>query len=190
MNMIPKWLSTFVQKGIHTPDDLLNFMQCIQYGWVDSEKVRKFDKSVGDDTEFNERYRLMRPYEVYKKRVGVCQDQAIFEWYVLSHLGIPCEVVFLQQFYTSTHTFLVYKEEEKLYWFENSFQVCRGIHGPFSSIYDIVERVYQSMETYEHSGSGYDWCIQNPRKLIKKKLTIQEYLNVSGYDPKNGWKEE
>jgi hypothetical protein len=82
----------------------------------------------------------------------------------------------------ATHTFLVYKEKDSFFYFENSFHQYRGIWGPFSSVAPIVEKVYQQMEDKRPCGKGYKWAENDPQKLLRGDIDIVEYLLISGYD--------
>jgi hypothetical protein len=80
--------------GIGSPRDLLVWMEGVTYGWLDGGRVR--EDFGEDDKDFTERYRLLPPNVVYTRKVGVCQDQALFEWDVLQGLGYECHIIFVQ----------------------------------------------------------------------------------------------
>ena len=55
--------------------DLMNFLENIEYGWVD------IDKNIYINTEkgFKKKYVLQKPEEVIENKVGVCYDQVELE---------------------------------------------------------------------------------------------------------------
>ena len=76
-------LDNYIKRNIKTDIDLLKFMDSIDYGYFANGKSYK-----GNDLEDDfDSYHLMNPLEVFKYRIGVCQDQALFEYYVLNKLG-------------------------------------------------------------------------------------------------------
>ena len=118
-------------EDIKTPEELLSFMDQINYGFVDQ------DNKVYLDEEFEEhvfnKWRLSSPERLLKVKYGHCFDQVEFEreWftkhnykfktYYMMYL-LPYENPF------STHTFLVYEANNKYYLFEHSDYFNRGIH--------------------------------------------------------------
>lgn len=172
-----------LESTLRDPENLLGWMSAkLTYGWWDGKRGE-----VREDfgAEFAQRYRLMTPEEVFSRRCGVCQDQAIFEAAIFRKMTDwpECRLVFVQQFYGSTHTFLVYDGPDGLYHFENSFWRMRGIHGPFRSVEDIAERVYGKMDAMRRRARGYRWqLVPEERFAGRTDVGIYEYLAVCGYD--------
>jgi len=164
---------------VHTPEDLLEWMECIDYGWMDSDHKKR--KGDFDENDFWDNYSMLLPNEVLEYKVGVCWDQTIFEAYVFKKLfDFETKTIFIQQYKVGTHTFLIYKKNDKWYHFENSFHKYRGIHGPYGSIEDIVEDVYDAMEK-EDSGTGYEW-IEMDIKDFTRKLSSKEFMDNCNYN--------
>lgn len=164
--------------GIVSPESLLDFMADFRYGWVFNHK-----RYQPTPTNFTDHYRLMQPEEVLRYKTGVCQDQALFEYDVLAGLGIECRLYFVQQFFTSTHTYCIFKRDNMWYHFENSFARYRGITGPYAKPELISKQVYRNMEEYQRGGKGYLVNMINPSDLLGKyDIDISEFLIICGYD--------
>ena len=135
-------LDKFIDMKIHTPEDLLAWMNSnISYGFVDvhGKKYTDFD----GETFYNP-FRLQSPKQFFENKLGVCWDNVEFVRYVFSRLGITHDTVYLEKdnIEQSTHTFVLYKgEDDKIYHFENAFYKYRGIHGPFNKVEDAISSV-------------------------------------------------
>lgn len=91
-------------------------------------------------------------------------------------------MIFIQQYNIRTHTFLIFKKDNKWYHFEHSFTPYKGIHGPYDKVKDIVEAVYKKMEDFDGGEDlGYNWIVMNP-KDFQKKLSCKEFMDLCNYD--------
>lgn len=121
-------------------EHLSTIMRPIRYGYLhkSGKKIISYDF---DEEEFWYGYKLQTPQEVIDNKLGVCWDQVEFERAYCEKHEIPCNTYFsISGRNGGTHTFLVFKtEDNKLYYFENSWQRFRGIHGPFTSVKDIFK---------------------------------------------------
>lgn len=162
---------------IETPQQLLPYMKDFKYGWIYKGKFYSDATNMSDKI-----YRIMQPEEVFRYKCGTCIDQSLFEYYILNNIGYECKVFSVQQYYTSQHVFLTYKDNNRLYYFENSFAPYRGIHGPFSSYNQIGRLVYKEMEMYEKGGKGYNFVEINANSILGKNMGIMEFLNIAGFE--------
>ena len=104
-------LDKFIDMKIHTPEDLLAWMNCnISYGFVDvhGKKYTDFDGET-----FYNLFKLQSPKQFFENKLGVCWDNVEFVRYVFSRLGITHDTVYLKKdnIEQSTHTFVLYKEK-------------------------------------------------------------------------------
>lgn len=132
---------------IKTPKELLEFMNDIEYAWMD--KKGKFHTEM--IPEMYETYSLMTPDEVLKYKKGICVVQSEFErdWFEKNNYEHKVMVIQIElKDQTPGHAFLIYKENNKYYWFENAWESERGIHqyNSFKElITDVKERfIYQN----------------------------------------------
>ena len=149
---------------ITNPDELSKWMSTnIQYGFTDKHGTIYTEDTDYDD--FDSKYRLQSPKQMLASKVGVCWDQVEFERHFFTRLGIPYKTFYVEQInrMSVTHTFLVYTEGRKLVWFENSFEICRGMNGPYDSINDIIDDVHRQM-LKKNSDSGFSaYFMEKPR---------------------------
>lgn len=112
---------------IKTPEDLLKFMNQIDYEWMD--KNGNFHKDIVP--EMYENYSFMSPCEVLKYKKGICVDQTEFERDWFSKNGYEHKVMNIQidlENESPGHAFLIYTDNGKYYWFENAWYDEKGIH--------------------------------------------------------------
>ena len=140
-----KTVDELVEK-VKTPQELLDYMsRYIKYSYASEEKVCPFyDKNF--DKDFDKEYLLQSPEQLLNSQHGVCWDQAELErdWFLKK--GYKPKLFFVmfaieKENNLPTHTFLVYQEEDKYYWFENSWGSQRGIHK-----YDNLELLIEDVK--------------------------------------------
>ncbi len=108
--------------------NLLNLMCDIKYGYVNKNEQKVIEIS---DLVFYDDYKLQSPEELIKSKIGVCWDQCELErYYFENKINKPFKIYYVeaQNKNKMTHTLLVYKYNNKYYWFENSWFQYRGIH--------------------------------------------------------------
>ena len=100
-------------------------MEHIKIGYVDKNGKRYLNPTRW----FRDEYYLQSAKEVLESGIGLCFDQVELERELISKMGVP-----LRTYYVSypdkdyAHTFLVYKDNDKYYWFEHAWIKYRGIH--------------------------------------------------------------
>ena len=86
---------------------------------------------IEPNKDFKEDYYLQRPKDVLNIKMGYVFDQVELERYLLDEIGIDCRSFFM--LYSSSenemsHSFIVFKDNDKYYWLENAWLKYRGIH--------------------------------------------------------------
>lgn len=161
---------------VGTPEELLDWMDCIEYGWMDKDHNRRND--FGD--KFWDDYSMLLPDEVLKYKIGTCWDQTVFEHHVFTNqLGMEAKMIFIQEYKLTTHAFLLFRKGNKWFRFEHADVETRGIHGPYDTVRDAVEAVHEVMK--EEDGFGYGWTEMDPADF-NRKLTCKEFMDACGYD--------
>lgn len=149
-----KTLDELMEK-IKKPEELLEFMGAnIKYGYVGKKNKKIYTpRDVDFDNDFDKEYFLQSPEQLLNSKHGVCWDQAEFERYWFSKQAYDFDMYFMMfvkevENNLPTHTFLAYKNNDKFYWFENSFGGQRGIHK-----YDDLEALINDVKNkhFEHS---------------------------------------
>lgn len=140
---------------------IMETMNQINYGFVDTNGTNIYED---DDKNFNEdfpkKYRLLSPENLLKYKYGVCWDQVELERYLFEKNNVSVKTYFICTYDNKTyptHTFLVYKKENKYYWFEHSWEPYRGIHefGSLSELFDKVKTYF--IKNYEHPTIIYEY---------------------------------
>lgn len=118
---------------VKNPRELLEFMNNIEYGFVDNNG-NKYGSWNEDEFEKNvlTKWRLSSPENLIKVNYGHCFDQVELErdWFTKNNYNFKTYYMMFQFDYPndySTHTFLVYEENNKWYIFEHSDYFERGI---------------------------------------------------------------
>lgn len=133
---------------IKSPEDILKIMSFIEY----------------DDFTNEEDYIVKTPYKLLKSRKGVCYDQVELEKILFDKISFEYKTFFAycgDVTDNPTHTFLVFKDKGKYFWFENSWNSYRGIHGPFGSYKEAINYTSKKLEK--------DW---NKRVFLKEYKTF------------------
>lgn len=174
-------------QDIKKPEDLLDFMSSnITYGFVG--KNGKIYTNPASD-EWNDWYKeclVQTGDEVLDTKVGTCWDQVELEriWFEKNNFEFKTFFIWFEKYngddYPS-HTFLIYKSNNKYYWFENSFGIYRGIH-EFNGEIDAINEVIKNHLEYAKSiGVATD----DDKNYIKhyeysrliRPLNVDEYIN-------------
>ena len=121
------------------PQEIIEQMDNIKYGWKD--KYENIHYNI-DDT-FSDNYVLQSPDEVLHNKVGVCWDQVELEraWFEKNNFEYKTYFEMVNLDYEnnySTHTFLIYREDNKWYYFENADYDNKGIF-EFNTIEELLE---------------------------------------------------
>lgn len=173
--------------NINKPNELLEYMtNNIKYGFVDING-NVYDNPKSDEWKLNWHDNgIVQNYQnVLKTKIGTCWDQVEFErkWFLDNNYEIKTFFMFFENDKPlPTHTFLVYKSNDKYYWFENSFEIERGIH-EYNNIDELINSVIDKQFKYaiEERGASledkedikcFEYVIPN------KNIKINEYLNI------------
>lgn len=108
-------------------NNIMNELNKIEYGWIDKNNNRYSEVN----NLFSDNYVLQSPEQVIENKIGICWDQVELERYLFEKENIKFNTYFIEYFNNQnnpTHTFLIYKENNKYYWFEYSYKIFRGIH--------------------------------------------------------------
>ena len=108
-------------------NNIMDILNEIEYGWIDKNNNRYSEVN----NLFSDNYILQSPDQVLKNKIGICWDQTELERCLFEKENISFNTYFIEYFNNQNnpaHTFLIYKENNKYYWFEHSYKMFRGIH--------------------------------------------------------------
>lgn len=145
-------------KSVRSKEELSEWMsKNLKYGYRDSRTNKVLTGDI-DGQVFYRNYKTMSPEEVYKYRAGVCIDQAEFARYIFSKKNWCDEYklfyIELDDMVSTLHLFLAFKKGNYYYHFENSYEIMRGINGPFPNYKALIVSVYNTMLRDSTARSG------------------------------------
>lgn len=165
---------------IKTPEELLKWMDCIRYGWIDNNYNVNGTGDDDDEMDFYKYYRLQSPSELIKSHVGVCWDQVELEreWFKkhnIDHCIIYIEINNGEA--CPTHTFLLYNTENKVCWFEHSWGTFKGIH-EYTSISNSIKDIISKHQRFNNDFNSPIICTQL-KDIPKYNCTCEEFMNFA-----------
>jgi len=112
-------------EDIKTPEELLKFLnETIKYGFVFNGKIFAEPISSGD-MNF---YKLKLGNALINCGYGLCWDVVELERAFFEKAQIEHSSFFIETKAGPTHTFILFKQNNKVKWFEYTWQKYRGIH--------------------------------------------------------------
>jgi len=182
----------FKAKGINTPQELLKFMEeNLKYGFTYKEQI-----FTEDDPNFQEKmdqlYVLKTEEDLIESGYGVCWDACEFERRFCEQNNIKHECFLYLSFLSReeggpTHTFLLFEQDKKWFWFEYTWSFYKGIwryNSKDEALQDILKkfcafnvRTFDRVEIYKtfKANSGlntYEFiehCMQGEKVDLKQK---------------------
>lgn len=125
-------------------NEIMKIMDSINYGYIDDKGINIFENSEDNVKNiFSKKYRLMSPEKLLNKKYGICWDQVELERKLFEENNMNITTYFIYIDDNSnlpSHTFLVYYENNKYYWFEHSWQDEKGIH-EYNFLNDLLNDV-------------------------------------------------
>ena len=118
----------------------------IEYGYMTKDgKVLKYDDPSFERDFFNQ-YVLSSYNDVLKNKLGNCFDQVEFEreWFTKHNYKVKTYFEYVNVPYDNdyeTHTFLVFEDNNKWYYFENADFNNRGVH-QYNSLEELLKDTY------------------------------------------------
>ncbi len=157
-------LSQYITEStnISDPDELLKLLSNFKY----------------DNFTSVEKYIVKTPKELLKDKSGICYDFVELEREYFTKWNYQFKTFFVYNKFpitdNPTHTFLVFKENNKYYWFEASWQSYKAIHGPFNSYKDAAKYVKKQMKWNKMYVIDYD------KPNIKRTSIIKFATYITG----------
>ena len=169
---------------IASPQELLNFMsENIKYGFIGKNGKRYLNQ---DSKDWFKECLVQTGNQVLETKIGTCWDQVELErlWFEKNNYEIKTIFIIFEVNYENdfpTHTFLLYKKNDKWYWFENAFEDFRGIH-EFESVKDAIDFVKSKHLEYAIKSNiakqeDKDLIVTYDYSKLIKALNVEDYLN-------------
>lgn len=131
-------------KDIKSPNDLLMFMKKnFLYGYTDKNGKKHYPEDKDFNLYWYDNYSLSSFDDVINNKIGNCWDLVEFErkWFLDNGYEVNTfyEMVVLDYDNSyPTHSFLIYKDNNKYYWFEYADLANIGIH-EFNSEKELID---------------------------------------------------
>ncbi|MBQ6285623.1 MAG: hypothetical protein IJK67_04865 [Bacilli bacterium] len=161
---------------IDSPQELLKYMDMnIKYGFVGKNGRKYFNQFSEEWNDWYEQCIVQTGEEMLKSGIGTCWDQVELErlWFEKNNYEIKTIFIWFEVNYENnypTHTFLLFKKNNKWYWFEHAFESYKGIH-QFDNIQEAIDYVITKQLEYAVKN--------NIAKLEDKKLIVAyEYTKL------------
>ena len=118
----------------------------ISYGYLGKNNKVYMPNDPNFDKDWKDNYILENASDILSTKVGNCFDQVEFERNWFENNNYEYKTIYNQVLLNydnsyPTHTFLVYKENNKWYYFENAWEDMKGIH-EFNTLEELLEYEY------------------------------------------------
>lgn len=130
---------------IKTPEEILKFMDCIEYGYLGADG----NKYVNTLKGFRKNYRTLSIEQVLKNKIGTCIEQVYLMHFLLDKINITNKM-FCTRVYESgnideeaeehMHCFILYYDENGVHQIEHPNGERKGIYH-FNSEKEAIEKI-------------------------------------------------
>lgn len=170
---------------IKLPSELLDYMdKNIQYGYLGkNDKLYKYD-DINFDADWYDFYILQSPKQLLTNKYGNCFDQVELErfWFLENNYEVKTffEIVNLdyENIYP-THSFLIYKENDKWNLFENADSDNKGIY-TFSNIEQLLDfqlnNYIKTLKKYNIKDEEIEKIVLKEFNNVKYNISASEYI--------------
>ena len=116
--------------NIETPEDILNFMDNIDYGYIDLMG----NKHINTLQDYETNYRTLSIEQILKNNIGTCIEQVSLMHTLLNKLNIPSKMFCIRGIGEKEYTHCVV-----LYYDENGVHQIEHPHGDRKGIYHFKD---------------------------------------------------
>ena len=167
---------------IKTPNELLDFMKNnIKYGFLGKNGKKYYDQYSEEWNDWNNECIVQSGEEVLNSNIGTCWDQVELErlWFEKNNYNFKTIFMWFEvgrECNLPTHTFLLFEHDNKWYWFENSFEMYRGIH-EYNSLEEAIEDV--KSKQIEFTSKNYkDFSEEDKQTLVSYEYPKPRLLSI------------
>lgn len=149
---------------------------------IEFKTPKELSNWMKQNIKYKEYSTLMSGTDVFNKKCGSCHDQVEFEKDVLSGMGLHPRTLFFIEYKDGenaggmTHSLVYYKENDKIYWFENAWGGQEGIHGPYDSINDLKNDI-KSLHAKMDSSKRYPDLEFGTVKNVKHGMKLNDFVS-------------
>lgn len=168
----------FKRLDIRTPQDLMKFFESnLEYGFVYRNKIFTPMKPYFS-TNMDKLYKIRLGEDLIKNKYGVCWDFCELERKFFLQNTIAHECFFIdsqnkENGATHTHTFALFKQNGKWYWFEYSWFYQRGIW-EYATKEEALKDILLKYKKF-HNDKLINIAIYKTKK-VTKRLDVCEFM--------------
>lgn len=159
-------------------NEIMKIMDTIEYGFKDEKGNNIINVDLEKwDNEFSNFYYLQNPEELLESKCGVCWDQVELERKLFEDNDIKVKTYFIyivDNDNLPSHTFLIYKKNDKYYWFEHSWGIYRGIH-EYEIELDLIKDVKNKFKKEHNYVSDDAFLFIYEYKKPKNHIKCEEF---------------
>ena len=146
---------------------------------------QKLVTQMTKNIKYSEFTKLKNHDEVERTKTGDCHSQVMYEYVELKRLGLKPKAKFFIEYSDgsnnggTTHSFVYYSQNGKVYWLENAWESQRGLHA-YNNVQQMVKDVEQKhwAENPDSSFTKLAWGNFHP-ELHKSGDTLQNIVDMS-----------
>lgn len=127
--------------------ELYNELESINYGWIDKNKQLHTNLAEGN---FKKNYRMQRIKDIKTTNHAICWEMCELERLYFKKNKIKHKVIFAilkTQKRMPCHTFLVFENNNKWYWFEASWNNQKGIH-EYNNLKELLDYIKSNFKDF------------------------------------------
>jgi len=169
----------FKKLKINSAEDLMKYFKAnMNYGFIYRHKIFS-DLEQDFQENMNKLYKIRLNKDFIKNKYGVCWDFCEFERLFFDTMKIEHECFFIESYLTETiggptHTFTIFKEKTKWYWFEYSWFYHRGIW-EFNSKEEAIKNIIEKFKNF-YNNKLININLYKTSK-VTKRLNAYEFVN-------------
>lgn len=150
----------------------------INYGWYD--KSGKLYQGLSKSYNFKKNYRLQKTSNIIKNNHAICWELCELEreYFHNKYPYITVFAILKNPPKNPCHTFLIFKNEDKYYFFEASWNKYKGVH-PYQNIDEILDDIRNNFSDF--AGPKYDpekISFYSYKKPLPKSTCNLFYINA------------
>lgn len=172
--------------NIVSPEELLEYMKTnVRYGFISKSGKIYNNPDSNDWNDWYSKCIVQTGKEVLYSCTGTCWDQVELErfWFENNNYVIKTYFICFDVDYENnypTHTFLLFKNNGKWYWFEHAWLDQMGIH-EFNSEKEVLDYI---MQKFFEAAINDELATKEDRKLVAcyeytkldRSLSVEEYI--------------
>lgn len=177
---------------IKSPKELLEYMdKNLTYGFVGKDGKRYTNANSND---WINQYVIQNGEQVLKSKIGTCYDQVELErlWFEKNNYNFKTIFAWFEVGRENgypTHTFLIYEDNNKYYWFEHAWIDLKGIH-EFNSYEEAIECFCE--KHFEFTKLNHEDLLEDDKNRLvcyeytkpDENLDVEEYFSFVTSDKK------